>query len=433
MDKLAQSTKELLKVITSKHTALEDVVNLSEKLLKQKILDQQTEKSVTDILQMTQIKILEKQLIEATEDSKDLLISKIIAICPLGNARDSFIRLLLDRKVKACAVEEIAILAMQASSEILRNEYLEEASLCLLRQVATTASLPQSIGNGEHTLLVKFLFSCYQLSYTNPNTHDIFNKTLISLLKFIDRIGSYALFEECIKMVNKLENKEIEFAQHAVAEAINLCPEFINELHSWFPFGAFIPYSDSPKLEKLFSAITNENKLLRQTLQQEPVEVFTVRGIKKPGVLKVIMLFPGVVKKFFIGDIYKRHYRNEAHALTLLNGTCAPKLLMSDFTDGVGIIVCERLNATTLLDQGVTMTPWPVLQKKLDQIFFTLHQHQLCHGDISCENIMQTDTGDLKLIDFESATVFDGEKCLDQKNITQLFEQLWRRYANRPL
>ena len=55
MDKLAYSTKELLNAITSKHTALEDVVNLSEQLLKQNILDSQTQKSVTDILQMTQI------------------------------------------------------------------------------------------------------------------------------------------------------------------------------------------------------------------------------------------------------------------------------------------------------------------------------------------------------------------------------------------
>lgn len=433
MDKLACSPKELLEAITSKHTALEDVVKLSEQLLKQNILDSQTQKSVSDILQMTQIKILEKQLITAAEDNKDKIISKIIAICPPGSSRDSFIRLLLDRKVKACAVEEIAMLAMQASSEILRNEYLEEANLCLLRQVTTTPSVAKSLGNGEHTLLVKFLLACYQLNNSKPNTRDIFANRLLSLLKFIDKIGSYALFEECIKMVNKLENLELEFAKHAVAEAIKLCSQYIKVLHTWFPFGAFIPYSDSVELESLLSEITQHNRLLRKTLTQEPVEAFTVRGLKKPGVLKVIMLFPDVVKKFFLGDIYKRHYRHEKQALSLLNGKHAPKLLMSDFTDGVGMIVCERIKGTTLLDHRITQTPWPELQTKLEHIFSILHDHQLCHGDISCENIMQTITGDLKLIDFESATVFDGQKCLDQKNITQLFEQLWRRYANRPL
>lgn len=236
-----------------------------------------------------------------------------------------------------------------------------------------------------------------------------------------------------VKLVSKLEDKEAIFARQIMSDAINHCSGLAKELHMHFPFGAFSHYVSNPEFEHFIKKITANNKLVMQTLKHEPIESFTIRGIKKPGVLKVIMLLPGVVKKFFLGDLYDQYYRNETRALKLLNGSCAPKLLASDCIDGVGVIVCERLSGTNLLDQRTTNNPWHILEEKLNQVFLTLHQHHLCHGDISCENMMQTDLGDFKLLDFEFSSCFDGHQCLDQKNITQLFEQLWRRYANCPL
>lgn len=429
----SQSTKSLLNAITNNKTPPDEVIVLAEQLLEQKNLDPLTAKSVADILCISKIRILEKQLIHAEEKDKDQLIQHIIDICPHGQSRDSFIRLLLDRKVIANDVEQIVELANQASSVSLKNEYLEEASLCLFRQTIIKRHTSPPVHSEGYTLLVEFLFACQQLNQIHLASQERFINVTHRLIKFINQINSYAVFEELIKLVNKIEGREADFAKQTVCAAINLYSGITQALHKWFPFGAFTEFEHNAECIEFLNKVTSQNKWIMQTLQHEPVERVTLRGIRKPGVLKVIMLFPGVVKKFFLGDVYMPHYRNEAHALKLLNGNYAPKLLDSYINDGVGVIVCEKIDGITLLDQKITATPWHILETQITKICLTLHQHNLCHGDLSCENILQTNTGEFKLIDFESASIFDGQTCLDEKNITQLFKQLGRRYANSAL
>lgn len=428
MQESSKSVIALLHEMTHHDTQPHKAVILAKQLLEKNTLDPATEKSVSDFLKVAQGRVIEEQLSHADEKDKDILISQIIDKYPHGKVRDSFIKLLLDRKVKIGDVEQIIVLANQATSHTLKNEYMEEASLCLFRKaIVEKSSIYVYKKESSYTSLVDFLYACYRLHHNNQSSKDIFISVMQELIKYIDEIESYAIFDEMIKLIVKLEGKASVFAKQEFINAITGSLGICKKMHTWFPFNALVKKHDNPEFDDFIDRLTGHNKIVHQSFINEPVEKITVRGVKKPGVLKIVMLFPGVAKKFFLGKIYESHYRNEEQALRLLNGTCSPKLIASHFEDDVGVIVCEHIEGITL-DQVKTI-PLSHLQENLERLFTLLHDYGICHGDISYENIIQTKNGDLKLIDFEASSIFSGQVCLDKKNIKQLFDQLGRQYA----
>lgn len=427
------STATLLAELTQPNRSAQEVITKAQQLLEMHTLDPVTEASVALVLQMAQGRALEMQLMKADEKDKDILIYQIIDKYPPGVTRDSFIRLLLDRMVVAGQTKKIAELANQVSAVPLKNKYLEEAALCLFRQVMLARdkdSVIESQSNESYAVLANFLMACYRLSANNEISKTTFIRTAEQLVEQIDALHSYAMFDEMIKLVVKLEGVHAFFCKETLEKIISHAHGIAQAIHTWVPFNSWVTKEKWPAFRPFLNTLTAENAVLDEILMTGPLEKITVRGVRKPGALKVLALFPGVMKKFFLGSVYENYYRNEERALRCLNGCDAPKLISSSFQNGMGMIECERIEGIALNQikkENVKLTD---LQNALQKLFANLHNQAICHGDISAENIIHTPSGDLKLIDFEASSMLLGDACIDTKNIKQLFDQLGRWYAD---
>lgn len=427
------STALLLSELTQPHRSTEEVIKKAQQLLEMRTLDPATETSVALVLQMAQGRALETQLMTADEKDKDIIIRQIIDKYPHGVTRDSFIRLLLDRMIVAGQAKKIAELANQLTDVTLKNKYLEEAALCLFRQVMTTRDnkyILESESKESYTVLANFLIACYRLSVNNEISKITFIDSAEQLVQQINALHSYAMFDEMIKLAVKLEGAHAFFAKDTLEKIISPTNGIAQEIHTWIPFNSWVTKEKWHAFRPFFNTLTAQNIVLEKILMNGSLEKITVRGVRKPGVLKVLAFFPGVIKKFFLGSVYENYYRNEERALRCLNGVYAPKLISSSIENGMGIIECERIEGQALNQIKKEDIKHTDLQESLQKLFANLRNQAICHGDISAENIIYTPSGDLKLIDFEEASMLRGDTCIDTKNIRQLFDQLGRWYAD---
>ncbi len=427
------STATLIAELTQPQRSAQEVIAKATQLLEMRTLDPVTEASVVLVLKMAEGRALEAQLMTADEKDKDIIIRQIIDKYPHGVTRDSFIRLLLDRMIVAGEAKEIAELAHQVSATSLKNKYLEEAALCLFRRVMLARDkdcVLDSESKDGYAVLANFLMACYRLSANNELSKTVFRESAEQLVQQINALHSYAMFDEMIKLVVKLEGTHASFAKDTLEKVIGRTNGIAQEIHAWIPFNSWVTKEKWPAFKPFFNTLTAENSVLEKILMTGSLEKITVRGVRKPGVLKVLAFFPGVMKKFFLGSVYENYYRNEERALRCLNGCFAPKLISSSFENGMGIIECERIEGKALNQIKKEDIKRAVLQDSLQKLFSNLHSQAICHGDISAENIICTPSGDLKLIDFEVSSMLRGDACIDTKNIRQLFDQLGRWYAD---
>lgn len=429
MQNAPESIASVLKEITHADTPPKVMVTKAQQLLATNLLDEATTKSVQEVLKIAQVRVLENTLAKAPESEKDTLINQIIDIYPHGSSRDSFIRLLLDRMVQAENAEQIAVLANKASSVKLKYEYMQEAMLCCFRKTMMAGEGDYQDKDGEsYTALADFLVACYRLNCANESSKMRYAQTATRLVACIDEMRAYAVLDEMNKLVIKLEGEQAAFARKKLEQIVQSTSGLCKEMHAWFPFNDFVSSEGGAPLIKFLSTLAAENPVINQLCTDKEIEKIGVRGLKKIGVLKVLLLANSVVKKLFIGKLYQAAYDNEVRALRQLNGCNAPVLISAHYADGVGVIECERIAGIALnkVDPAVSL---PVLIETLNTLFSELRNQSICHGDISAENIIRTHEGHLKLLDFEVASVLQDDTCADKHNIKQLFDQLRRLHA----
>lgn len=128
----------------------------------------------------------------------------------------------------------------------------------------------------------------------------------------------------------------------------------------------------------------------------------------------------------------------EAYILWLLrNNPFVVKCLGLYYTDGTTYTVLEYIEGTILYD-CLEDDSIDHIMSKCREALNSIHSMNIVHGDVMETNIMVTNTGEIRFIDFEDATVNPTQKQInnDLKNLMIITKEYhsnshWEKYRSR--